>query len=234
PSVSQDDDNPDIDTETYTTYEAGLRGITMFGIHYEASVFLTDTKDIISKVDGTYNWDSEYYDNVGDSRNTGFELSLKGKVKDRFTYNIAYTYLDTYYTSHKPFVVQLENHDETYDIKDNELPRVPHNKINILTTYKLTPNIKLFGEFYAQSKYYADETNLVKMPGYAKVNLKVSYTPIKDLEFFIKLDNALDKQYYRTVYLFSDKNGDDKLDAEDASIVVDPGRVWYAGLRYKF
>jgi len=234
PSVSQDDDNPDIDTQTYITYETGLRGLTSFGARYEASVFVTDTKDIISKVYGTYNWDSDYYDNVGDSRSKGFELSLKGKLQEALAYNIAYTYLDTYYTAHKPFIVQLDTHDETYDITGNQLPRVPHHKIDLLTTYKATPKLKLFGEVYAQSNYYADETNLVEMPGYTKVNLKATYQHKKNLEFFVKVDNVLDKQYYRTVYLYKDNDDDDKLTAEDASITVDPGRVWYAGFKYKF
>ena len=104
----------------------------------------------------------------------------------------------------------------------------------MILLYKPNNKLKLFGEIYAQSKYYADETNLMKVAGYAKINLKASYYYNKHLELFTKVDNLLDKQYYRTVYLFSDKNKDNKLDQEDASITVDPGRVWYAGVKYLF
>jgi len=234
PSVSQDDDNPDIDTETYITYEAGFRGKTPFGARYEVSAFMIDTKDIISRVDGTYNWDSDYYDNVGDSRSLGLEVSLKGNITEKLSYSLAYTYLNSYYTSHKPFTVHLSEHDETYDITGNKLPRVPHNKIDLMLGYQLTSKLKLWGEFYAQSSYYADETNFVEMPGYGKLNLKLTYKPTKNLELFAKVDNVFDKQYYRTVYLFRDSNGDDKFDAEDATITVDPGRVFTVGLKYKF
>jgi outer membrane receptor protein involved in Fe transport len=89
-------------------------------------------------------------------------------------------------------------------------------------------------ELYAQSHYYADETNLVTMPGYAKVNVRVDYDPTKKLNLFIKADNILNTHYYRTVYLFKDANGDDVLNAEDATITVDPGALFYAGLKYKF
>ncbi|SFP04904.1 TonB-dependent receptor [Hydrogenimonas thermophila] len=240
------ENNFDLKTEKTITYEVGMKGTTFLKAEYEASIFVTDTKDIISKVDGTYNWDSDFYDNVGDARNRGFELSLKGKAKEKFSYSIAYTYLDAYYTSHLPFTVDIyadadnDGKDDdngeniTYDITGNQLPRVPHHKIDLIVNYKFLPKWNLMTELYAQSKYYADETNLITMPGYGKVNMRVDYKPIKNLEFFVKIDNILDKQYYRTVYLYSDKNKDGKFDAEDASITVDPGRVFYAGLKYRF
>ena len=234
PSVSQKNDNLDLDKETYITYEVGSRGSVGLGLSYEASLFIIDTKDIISKVDGTYNWDSEYYDNVGDARNQGLELSLKSDRSKKLSFNVAYTYLDAYYTSHNPFVVAYDTYDQAYDITDNQLPRVPHHKIDLIVNYKFMPKWNLMTELYAQSKYYADETNFVTMPGYAKVNLRVDYNHNKNLNFYLKVDNVLDKQYYRTVYLFSDRNGDDILNSEDASITVDPGRVFYAGFKYKF
>ncbi len=236
--------NPNIKTETTMTYEIGMRGKVKSGLSYEVSVFVTDTKDIISKTGGTYySGDVVYYDNVGDARNRGAEATLKGKINDKMTFNVAYTYLDAYYTSHDPFYVALGKpvyrggttaDDAVYDITGNQLPRVPHHKIDIIVNYHITPKIKLMSELYAQSDYYADETNLVKMPGYAKVNLRADYDYNKKLNFYLKVDNVLDKQYYRTVYLFSDRNYDGKLDAEDASITVDPGRVFYAGFKYKF
>jgi len=234
PSLSQLADNTNLDKETYISYEIGTRGNISSKLFYEVSAFLTDTKDIISKVDGTYNWDSDFYDNVGDARNQGVEVALKGKPLQNFSFNIAYTYLDAYYRSHNPFIIQLDSHDETYNITGNQLPRVPHHKIDCIVNFKPIQALNLMAEFYAQSNYYADETNLVKMPGYGKVNLRVDYDPIKNLTLFAKVDNVTDNQYYRTVYLFKDANGDDKFDAEDATITVDPGRVFYAGVKYRF
>ena len=236
--------NPDLDTETTINYEIGLRGTLMESIFYEASLFITDTNDIISKNGGTYysNNADIMYDNVGDARNRGAELSLKSDRSKALSFSMAYTYLDAYYTSHNPFTVSLGNpytrnaaaDDVTYDINGNQLPRVPHHKLDVFVHYKVLSELELSAEFYAQSHYYADETNLVTMPGYGKVNLFANYNPTENLEIFAKMENAFDKQYYRTVYLFRDSNYDGKLDAEDASITVDPGRVFYLGLRYKF
>ena len=81
------------------------------------------------------------------------------------------------------------------------------------------------------------------MDGYTLLNLQARYdTKLfgNSLECFVKVDNALDNQYYRAAFLHSDKRGaadggtDDMISAEDASITVDPGRVFYAGIAYRF
>ncbi|QOR62732.1 TonB-dependent receptor [Sulfurovum sp. ST-21] len=238
--------NPNLDPETTINYEIGLRGTLLESIYYEASLFLTDTKDIIAKNGGTYYSSNAdiMFDNVGDARNRGVELSLKSDRRKALSFSLAYTYLDAYYTSHTPFTVSLGNpyvrsvdpaaDDVTYDINGNQLPRVPHHKLDLFVHYKIRSNLELSAEFYAQSEYYADETNLVTMPGYGKMNLFANYSPTENLEIFAKMENVFDKQYYRTVYLFSDSNYDGVLDAEDASITVDPGRLFYLGLRYRF
>jgi len=250
--------NFDLDTETSITYEIGIRGTTPFGATCEASVFVTDTKDIISKVAGTYNWsDSDFYDNVGDARSRGIELSMKGSITDTLSYNLSYTYLDAYYTAHDPFVVDIyadnytKNRDGsfspgpdgsdddngenlTYDITGNQLPRTPHHKIDLILNYRPNSKWNFMAEFYAQSSYYGDETNLVEFDGYGKLNLKATYKPTENLEFFAKIDNVFDNQYYRSVYLFSDRDEDGDMDAEDASITVDPGRMIYVGMKYRF
>lgn len=160
----------------------------------------------------------------------------------KLAFDFSYTYLDAYYTSHIPFTVDLaptyrSTGDQTYEINGNQLPRTPHHKFDLFTYIKLTPKWKLINEWYWQSSYYSDETNFVKMPSYGVLNIQARYNTKlrgKDLEFFVRIDNVTDNQYYRTVYLFSDRSGDGKLDAEDASITVDPGRVYYAGIKYSF
>jgi iron complex outermembrane receptor protein len=243
--------NPDIDTETTINYEIGLRGsfnLLDTDIRYELSAYMLDTKDIIGRNGGTYysNGNNVYFDNVGDARTKGVELSLHTDRTKPLAFSLSYTYMDAYYTSHDPFTVDLypvyrPTGDKTYNIDGNQLPRTPHHRIDLLTYIKLTDRWTLITENYAQSDYYADETNFAKMPGYGIMNLQLRYENEirgKKFEFYFKVDNLFDKQYYRTVYLFRDsKSGqyaDGILDAEDASITVDPGRVIYAGMKYTF
>jgi len=237
--------NLNLDVETTINYEIGVRGNFLLQgtkLTYEASAFLTDTNDIISKVDGTYyGWTPTMWDNVGDARNRGFEISLKSDRKKTWSFDLAYTYLDAYYRSHKPFTVDLDLGwgvpDPVYDITGNQLPRTSAHTIDLFVYYKPAVNWTVISEVYAKSSYYADETNLEKMPGYAFLNLQVRYEKSfanSNLELFARVDNLFDRQYYRSVYLFSDRNDDGVMNEEDASITVDPGRVFYAGMKYSF
>ncbi len=236
--------NPNIETQTTVNYEVGVRGngaVAGSRVGYEVSVFQLDTNNIIAKNAGTYYSNGDvYFDNVGDSRNQGVEISLNSDKKKPLAFDLAYSYLYARYTSHDPFTVDLENTDDvTYDISNNVLPRTPKHRIDLFTYIRFPslPKWLLVLENYGQSGYYADETNLVWMPGYGIMNVQLRYNTKLNgnrLEFFVRADNVTDKQYYRTVYLFSDRSGDGKLDAEDASITVDPGRTYYAGLKYTF
>ncbi len=240
-----DENNLNLDVETTINYEIGIRGdfqVEGTRLTYEASAFITDTSDIISKVDGTYyDWMPTKWDNVGDARNQGFEISIGSDRRKTWAFDFAYTYLDAYYRSHLPFTVDLDLGwgvpDPVYDITGNQLPRVSPHTIDLFVYYRPAPRWTVISELYGKSSYYADETNFEEMPGYAIVNMQVRYEqPFANssLELFARVDNLFDNQYYRSVYLYRDRNGDGVMDAEDASITVDPGRVFYAGLKYSF
>ncbi len=240
--------NPNIETQTTINYEVGVRGegtVASSRVGYEFSVFQLDTKNIIAKNAGTYYSNGDvYFDNVGDARNQGVELSVNSDKKKSVAFDLAYSYLYARYTSHDPFTVDMAptyraTGDVTYDISNNVLPRTPKHRIDLFTylRHPSLPKWLLVLENYGQSGYYADETNLVWISGYGIMNVQLRYnTKIGNnpLEFFVRADNVTDRQYYRTVYLFSDRNNDGKLDAEDASITVDPGRTYYVGVKYTF
>ncbi len=240
------DNNPDIDTQTTINYELGIRGdqkIADTNVKYELSVYQLNTKDIIAKNAGTYYSNGNvFFDNVGDSRSRGIELSLNTDKTRLLSFDVAYTYMRAKYTAHDPFTVDLsptykEDGDKTYDISSNTIPRTPQHRFDLFTYLKINKDWSIVAENYAQSNYYADETNLVTMPGYMVMNLQLRYnTKIQNnkLELFVRTDNVFDNQYYRTVYLYSDRSGNGELDSEDASITVDPGRVFYVGAKYSF
>ncbi|WP_345972015.1 TonB-dependent receptor [Sulfurimonas diazotrophicus] len=227
-----------IDVERSITYEVGARG--NLGGHlldYELSVFQMDTKDIIGYRFGTYSFATSggITDNIGDARNRGVELSLKSDPTRRLSFNLAYTYLKAEFTKHDP--VKIAYRGPEYDIVGNELPRTPNNIFDLYTTIRFSPNLKVIGQVYAQSEYYADETNMIKMPGYAFLNLQARYTMHvggNELECYVKVNNVFDEHYYQTVYFTGDKSGDGTFDREDPTITVAPGKEYFAGLIYRF
>jgi iron complex outermembrane receptor protein len=233
----------EIKTQTTMTYELGNRG-KISDLDYEVTLFQIDTKDIIGRRWGTYssvtNQDTT---NVGDARNRGIELILKNDPKNVFSYNLAYTYLKTKYTDHLPFKYNTTTAFNTpIDIVGKELPRTPNHTLDLYATYKATENLRVISEIFARSSYYADEPNKLEMPGYAYMNLQTRYNTkigAHNFEFFAKVNNVFDKQYFRTVYMSSDRNVAGLspigvINAEDLTITVDQGREYFAGVKYTF
>ncbi|MEJ2692291.1 MAG: TonB-dependent receptor [Candidatus Thiodiazotropha sp.] len=234
--------NESIKVRRSVNYEIGFKGRrkALDGeLQYEVSLFRSNDKDIIGRKDGTYySGDEIYFDNVGDAVNQGLEVWLKSQPSQSLSLTLAYTFLQSEYTRHNPFKVSFATLESaTYDIVGNELPRTPRHTLDLYATYRLTSHWKLIGEAYARSGYYADETNLISMAGYAYANLQTRYETEwgrSSLELYFKVINLFDKRYYRTVFLNKDSNKDDLFDAEDATITVDPGREFYLGMIYRF
>ncbi len=232
--------NPDIKTQTSINYELGARGnleAISNNFNYELSIYQLDNKDILGPEDGTYAFSSPM-DNMGDTRSRGLELSLNSNPVKSLSFTLAYTYLDAKYTKHNPHVVTLKDKSTvTYDIVGNTVPRVSKHTIDLFLNYNVTNEIKFIAEGYAKSSYYADEANIVKFNGYEIANLQARYNTklfSNHLELYVKVDNVFDNQYYRAAFLHSDKRGILGIDPEDTSITVDPGRVYYAGIKYTF
>lgn len=240
PDISDLESNPDLKDQTSINYEAGLRGETEAYLVYEVSVFQLENKDIIGPAGGTYAF-SDPMDNIGDSRHRGLELSLQSDSTRVMSAELSYTYLDAVYTKHNPFK-QFDDYTNkkaysVYDINGKEIPRVSKHTADLFINYKPTTDIKLITELFARSDYWADERNKLKMDGYELVNLQARYniqTGENELELFAKIDNVLDNQYYKAAFVHSDKRAPVGVDADDISITVDPGRVYYAGVKYRF
>lgn len=227
-----------IDVERSVTCEIGARGsLGEKNLNYELSLFQTDTTDIIGYRFGTYSFATSggITDNIGDARNRGLELSLKSDPSKCVSFNLAYTYLKSEFTKHDP--VKIAYRGPSFEIVGNELPRTPNQILDLYTTLRLAPGLKLIGQLYAQSGYYADETNMIEMPGYGYFNLQARYTMRfggNELELYAKVNNLFDTHYYQTVYFTSDKSGNGTFDPEDPTITVAPGREYFAGLIYRF
>lgn len=235
--------NPDLDPEKSYNYEIGLRAKAK-GITYEAAIFQIDREDFIMKTSGNYGDTdtTDMWDNVGGARHRGLELSATGDVVDELSFNLAYTYLDAYYTDYDNFGIDLDGSSRSsivtfFDATDNQIPRTPKHQLNLILDYMPINELKLTTEVNAKSEYYADDLNQIKIPGHATFNLLASYTnKIGNYQYnlFARVDNVFDKFYYNTARSSGDRNEDGLFNAEDLSITVNPGRVYTAGLSVKF
>lgn len=251
--------NPDLDPEHAVNMELGLRTRTSaFGLPLEldAAVFQIDRSDHIQASAGQYTTaDENRYENIGDIRSRGMELALNSDRQRRWSFDLAYTYLDTEYTRYNTFYLQTYNlsYDPTcnpyietcepqynttlYDNTGNEVPRVPNHHLNLRLFYAPKSNWLLTTELDTISDYYADEINELKIDGHSTVNLLLNY--YRDIgpgewEFFARVDNLFDEDFYNTARSNGDGNDDGVYDEEDLSLVVNPGRSYTAGFSVRF
>lgn len=244
--------NPDLKPEYALNTELGVRRRgNLFGVatDMDLAVFQITRKDHIQSTAGQYTTTSgNIYDNVGDMRNRGLELSLNTDSRRMFSVNVAYTYLISEYTKYDNFYLRTCNswtlwgscngyNSTLYDNTGNEVPRVPRHHLNVATQYMPTANWRTTLEMDSTSSYYADEINQEKIGGYTTFNLLLNYDRPwgdSDWAFFARVDNLFDRTYYNTVRGHGDTNEDGVYDQEDLSIVVNQGRTYTAGLSVKF
>lgn len=239
--------NENLKEEKSHNYEIGTRGYinTLF---YEVSLFRLDRKDFIMKSSGNYGSTStdEIWDNIGGARHQGLELALRDKLTQQLTYNVAYTYLDAYYTDYKNFGIHFDaNHNgrvdagevSNSDVTGNTIPRTPKHALNLTFDYEAIPKLNLISEINSKSNYYADDLNTIKIGNTTTLNLLSTYkmkVNTYDLTFFARVDNVFDEFYYNTARASSDRNGDLVFNEEDLSLTVNQGRTFTTGLALKF
>ncbi|MDT8317399.1 MAG: TonB-dependent receptor [bacterium] len=260
--------NPDLDEETSTNVELGLRAATNIGdlpVDIDIAIFQLDRKDHIRASGGQYSTDADStYENIGDMRNRGLELSARTDPSKAISVDIAYTYLNAIFTDYEEFNQQLEpqggvcpagttpvtqttwpgpvvtvvNCLKEYDNTDNKTPRVPEHHLNLAVNVRPATGLLVTAELDAISDYYADEINQEKIDGHETVNLLVNYDRKigqNKWSFFARVDNLFDKNYYNTARSSSsDGNDDGVYDGEDVSIVVNQGITYAAGASVKF
>lgn len=200
--------NPDLKPEQATSYELGLRKAFSLGgrdAQAEAAVFQIDRKDFILDTNGQYSSSNASnvarYENIGGARSRGFELSLKSSVSDALTWDLAYTYLDSYFTQYNKFLQALGNPRgsllgataackqtsaafswnncytfASYNNTGNQVPRVPPHTLNLRSAYKLNANWKFSGELDYRATAWADEINQEKWPGRTVFNAMADYS----------------------------------------------------------
>ncbi|MES9969614.1 MAG: TonB-dependent receptor [Candidatus Thiodiazotropha sp.] len=237
--------NTNLEPEHAINMEVGYRAkLALFGVEadLDMAIFQIDRKDYIMKTSGQYGRAEEsgdYYDNIGGVRNRGLELALSSYTT-AWSWNLAYTYLDTEYTDYDNFNLMLGNRYgrnglvdcavldpsnsyclEHYNNEGNEVPRTPKHHLNLTLARKLGSYWTITGELDASSSYYADEINRVEIDGHETFNLLINYdrTIAKaDWSFFLRVDNLFDEDYYNTA---RGGSGDAKTADSDGDGVYD-------------
>jgi len=246
--------NPNLKPERAINYEIGLRGKfpELAGLDWDVDVFRINRNNFILDVAGQYNFATSatrQYQNIGGMRSQGVEVALKTDQQRMFSASLAYTYLNAKYTRYDNFGLVLGNPFSprpgahrivNFNNAGKRIPRTPRHKLFLAANIRPFTGFKLTTEVNAQSSYFADEINRVKIGGQTVFNLLANYdfsfgdNNTVQISLFGRVDNLLDRTYYNTARGFRDSNNDFIYNAEDVSLVVNPGRRWTAGLTAKF
>ena len=215
--------DPDLRQVVARTVELGVRGnLPDQRLVWSADVFHTVNSNDIQFVATAAN--AGYFDNVGNTRRQGLDLSLGGK-EGGLNWHLTYSFVDATYQSN--FEVSAES-NSTAGANGNilvrpgdRIPLIPKHTGRLVLDYEFNQAWDIGGNVIAASGSYlhGDENNANQIggtngagayvsgsgwiPGYTVVNLQSTYHMTKRAEIFARLNNLFDKEYSTAGFLTS-------------------------------
>ncbi len=224
--------NPDLKPERAVNLEVGARQLfQLFGqpASVEGALFQIDRRKFILDTNGQYGSGNSAhigrYENIGGARSRGLELSLHLQPAASVNVDVAYTWLDSFFTQYEKFNLALGNPRGllvgsspacpaanpnwnncyklvAYDNTGHDLPRVPHHTLNARFSWQPVNGMRLWAEADYRSTAWADEINQEKWPGRTVANLMAEYGTKLEvmggvrITAFVRVDNAFKQRYY--------------------------------------
>jgi outer membrane receptor protein involved in Fe transport len=202
------------------TLEAGVRGTVENNVRWSVGWFRGENYNDLLFV-ASQQTGFGYFTNFGQTRRQGMEINVSGRIK-HFTIGGNYTFLDTTYQS--PQTVDGGSNsanDGGLGLNGNitvqpgdRIPQIPRNIFKAYVEYQPTAKISADLDFDAVGRSFArgNENNLDQpdgiyylgqgfSPGYAVVNLGAHYQVQKRMQFFVQINNLLNKRYYTAAQL---------------------------------
>lgn len=204
--------DPPLDEVVATSVEAGVNGVTGGGLRWHAGVFHTTNKDdIIFQATGGAQANVGFFDNVGDTRRQGIELSLNQRI-GMARWFVDYTFVDA--TFEDAFNVNSPNHPVFEDDPDSPLivddegvllvrggshiPGIPEHQLNAGVDFNFGERFTIGADASFRSGVYlrGDEANLLsKTSSYTVVNLRGEYRFSDSVRVFARIENLFDEDY---------------------------------------
>ncbi|WP_232630402.1 TonB-dependent receptor family protein [Methylobacterium sp. Leaf118] len=192
-----------------------------------------------------------YTFNAPASEHRGIEVAANWAFAPGWRGVLAYTFDDQVYTD---YVERLSTPTTTalFDRAGHRIPGVPDHQLLARLGYDVPagPRAGLggFAEVVAQGGYYADNSNLLKVPGFAILNLNIHYTALlpegyaKRIDVYGEVRNVLDTTYVSSANPLANSlnrdtgvlNGRGVLASTVGSIYAGAPRTFVAGMKLSF
>ena len=169
--------NKDLEPETTDTWELGMKQKIGSKTDIHADVFYAKTKDYIRLNDSDEK--HEFYENAGDAKTHGFEISLNQHHSDAWTSYINYTW-------------------QTGKVEGEKNYDIPRHLLHLGTTYSKNPwTVNLDGMFISDRTEAGDESGCFKArDAYFLMNLSTNYQFNKNFGLQFAVNNLFDREYY--------------------------------------
>jgi iron complex outermembrane recepter protein len=203
--------DPPLDQVVAKSVEAGARGTLRQGLRWHVGGFHTiNNDDILFQTTGGAQANVGFFDNVGDTRRAGIELSLSQRLS-RLEWFIEYSLVEA--TFEDRFIVNSPNHpvfdqepsapqiagDGKLEVPSGaRIPGIPRHQANIGCDVAVNDRLSLGADVVLRSGVYlrGDEANLLDTTAsYAIVNLRGEYRLGALVTLFARIDNVLDRNY---------------------------------------
>lgn len=169
--------NKDLEPETTDTWELGMKQKIGSKTDIHADVFYAKTKDYIRLNDSDEK--HEFYENAGDAKTHGFEISLNQHHSDAWTSYINYTW-------------------QTGKVEGEKNYDIPRHLLHLGTTYSKNPwTVNLDGMFISDRTEAGEESGCFKArDAYFLMNLSTNYQFNKNFGLQFAVNNLFDREYY--------------------------------------
>jgi iron complex outermembrane receptor protein len=187
--------NPDLESQTATNFELGVKGRLSYRLRYEAALFHIDVRDEIVpfELEGS---GQSFFENAGSSTHDGFESSLVLELAPGLTGTVTYTWSDF------SFGEFAGSGGQVYD--GNRIPGVPEHLFNADLSWSHTSGFYAGWDLLYAGSFFADNANQVETDSYLVSNLRAGYRWQLDswlFEPFLGVNNLFDEKYLGNVRL---------------------------------
>ena len=187
--------NQELDTQTATNYELGMKGSLAVGAGYELALFHIDVKDAIVPFELAGSGQS-FFENAGRSTHRGVEAALSMELLPGLTGSVTYTWSDFTFDEFRGV------DGEVFD--GNTIPGIPEHLFNIDLAWSHATGFYTGWDLLYAGSFYADNANEVGTGDYLVSNLRAGYRRAGEhweISPFIGVNNLFDEKYIGNVRL---------------------------------
>jgi catecholate siderophore receptor len=176
--------NQSLAPERYTNYEIGAKWDVDPDLNLTAALYRLDRENVIVLVDP--NNPGAGTELGGGQRSQGVEVSVAGNLTRRLSLAGSYTYQDAVF-----------RRAISASVRDGaEIPNAPRHSASLWGRYQVTPRLGLaLGAIY-QGRRFAAQDNLVRLPGFARLDAAAFYRIGDHVDVQLNVENLLDRKYF--------------------------------------